>query len=61
MAANLRRTRESRGLTQEGLALEAGLDRSFLADLEAGRHSCMIDRLYDLAAALDVAPSALVE
>lgn len=57
---NLRRLRTERGLTQETLALRANLDRSFLADLEATRHSCTIDRLFDIAAALEVEPSELL-
>jgi len=52
--ARLRRLRLERDLTQERLALEAGFDRSFLVDVEAGHHSLMLDRVFDLATALDV-------
>jgi hypothetical protein len=43
------------------LALTAGFDRSFLSDLESGRHSCMVDRVFDLAAALGVDASSLLD
>lgn len=59
-ARNLRQARENRGLTQESLALKSGMDRSFIADLEAARHSCMADRLFDLAVALEVPASFLL-
>lgn len=61
LGLRLRHAREARGLTQERLALLAGLDRSFLADVEAGRHSCMVDRLFDLAQALDMQPHELLD
>ncbi len=56
----VRSLREAQGVTQERLALDAGLDRSFLADVESGRHSILLDRVYDLAAALKVDVSALL-
>ena len=37
------------------------MDRSFVADVERGRHSLMLDRLFDLAKALDVSAGALLE
>ena len=58
--SRLRALRESKGLTQERLALDAGLDRSFLVDVESGHHSLMLDRVFDLARALDVPASCLV-
>lgn len=57
----LRELRTERGLTQETLADAAGMDRSFVADVERGRHSLMLDRLFDLAKALDVSAGALLE
>jgi transcriptional regulator with XRE-family HTH domain len=46
--------RLERGITQEDLALSADIDRSLLIDVEKGRRSLLIERLYDLAQALDV-------
>lgn len=50
----VRDLRIERGITQEALALSADIDRSLLIDLEKGRRSLLFERLYDLAAALDV-------
>ena len=61
LGARIRAEREARGLSQEQLALTAGFDRSFLSDLESGRHSCMVDRVFDLAEALGVDASSLLD
>ncbi|MSY83721.1 MAG: helix-turn-helix domain-containing protein [Actinobacteria bacterium] len=47
-------------MTQEALAAAAGMDRSFLVDVETGRHSLMLDRLFDLAAALNASAADLI-
>ena len=47
-------------MTQEALALSADIDRSLLIDLEKGRRSLLFERLYDLAAALDVPITEIV-
>lgn len=57
----IRDLRLERGLTQEQLALAADIDRSLLIDLEKGRRSLLFERLYDLAAALDVSITAIVQ
>ncbi|MDQ1246501.1 MAG: hypothetical protein QG597_869 [Actinomycetota bacterium] len=56
----LRELREGKDWTQERLALAAGLDRSFLVDVEGGHHSLMLDRVFDVAAALDVSADELL-
>lgn len=53
-AANLRRLRKERGLSQEALAHEAGIDRTYVSALERSVYSVSIDVLAELAAALDV-------
>ena len=58
---HIRDLRLERGLTQEQLALAADIDRSLLIDLEKGRRSLLFERLYDLAAALDVSITAIVQ
>jgi transcriptional regulator with XRE-family HTH domain len=50
-----------RGLTQEALALSADIDRSLLIAVEKGRRSLLFERLYDLAAALDVPIGEIVQ
>jgi len=50
-----------RGLTQEALSLESGLSRNQLIAVEWGRSSVAVERLFDLAAALDVSVLRLLE
>lgn len=57
--ATIRRLRQEAGLTQEQVALAAGLDRPFLVQIEGGKRSLMVERLPDLAWALGVQVSAL--
>lgn len=59
-AARLREVRVGRGITQEQLAQAAGLDRSFYVEVETGKHSLALDRVFDLAEALNVTARDLV-
>jgi transcriptional regulator with XRE-family HTH domain len=53
----LRALRRERGLSQEGLALEADLERNFISLLELGRNSASIRTLFKLCGVLAIAPS----
>lgn len=53
-ASRLRDLRREAGLSQEVVAHQAGLDRSFYVEIETAKHSVMLDRVYDIAAALGV-------
>jgi transcriptional regulator with XRE-family HTH domain len=55
-AANLRRLRHARGLSQEDLAYEADLSRSYLSQLEKGVFHASIKIIGKLAEALDAEP-----
>ena len=57
----LKRVRSSRGLSQEALALEADIDRSFLSKLERGVRQPTITVIFKLCNALDYRPEKLVE
>lgn len=61
LAENLRTWRERRGLSQESLAHEAGIDRSYVSLLENLKYSASLDMIEKLAAALDVEPLALLQ
>ncbi len=50
----LRVWREHRGLTQEALATSAGVGKSYISQLEAGRKSGSIDAMRRLASVLKV-------
>lgn len=59
-AANLRRARLSAGLSQEGLADAAGLDRTYISSLERAIYSATIDVVDRLADAVGVEASDLL-
>ncbi|MBN8980086.1 MAG: helix-turn-helix transcriptional regulator [Rhizobiales bacterium] len=54
VAWNLRRLRVERGISQEGLAYEANIDRAYVGGLERRSHNPTVDLLDRLAATLDV-------
>lgn len=50
----LRSFRKARGYTQETLAFEAGIDRTYVSLLELGARSPTLDTIFALCAALGV-------
>lgn len=56
---NLRRLRVAKGLSQERLALEAGIDRSYVGRVERGSENVTITRLEAFAMVLDVSVAQL--
>lgn len=57
----LRRLRKEAGLSQEHLALDAGIERNFVSLIERGVNQPTIRVMFKLAAALHIAPSELVK
>lgn len=53
--------RKARGWSQEKLALESGLARSYLGGVERGQRNIALLNILRLATALDCPPSALLE
>jgi transcriptional regulator with XRE-family HTH domain len=60
LAENLVHLRRSRGLTQEVLAFESGLHRTFVAHVERLARNPSLDNIERLAHALGVAPYELL-
>lgn len=58
---NVRKARRLRGLSQEQLALEAEIKRSYISDLERGARNPTVRLLGRLAQALNVKPEELVK
>jgi transcriptional regulator with XRE-family HTH domain len=56
----IREAREKRGLSQERLAFEAGLDRTFISSIEAGRRNITFASLLKVTKALDLKPAELL-
>jgi transcriptional regulator with XRE-family HTH domain len=60
-ARNLRKARHDKGLSQEALAHEAEVDRTYISALERGVYSATIDMVDKLANVLSVEASTLLE
>jgi transcriptional regulator with XRE-family HTH domain len=60
-ATNLRRLRHAKGLSQDELAYEAGVSRSYLSQIEKGVFYASLKILGRLADALDVEPAELLK
>jgi transcriptional regulator with XRE-family HTH domain len=56
----LREYRKKAGFTQEGLALEANIERNYVSLIELGRNQPTITVIFKLAKALGVKPSKLI-
>ncbi len=54
VAANVRRIRVALGVSQERLAFDAGIDRSYLGELERGEGNPTVDVLERIAGTLGV-------
>nr|WP_316629494.1 helix-turn-helix transcriptional regulator [uncultured Brevundimonas sp.] len=60
LAWNVRTLRTAKGLSQERLAVDASVDRTWVSQLERGNGNTSIDVLDRLATALDVPLAALL-
>lgn len=60
-ARNLRKFRRQKGFSQETLAHEAGVDRTYISALERSLYSASITMVEKLAIVLGVEPAALLE
>ena len=60
VAAAVRKARKNLGLSQEDLALEAGLDRTYISQVERGTRNCTVVGLARLARALKTTPDRLL-
>ncbi|WP_214471761.1 helix-turn-helix transcriptional regulator [Mesorhizobium sp. dw_380] len=54
LAANLRRLRHLRGLSQDDLAYDAGVSRSYLSQIEKGKYYASLKFLGKLSVVLQV-------
>ncbi len=61
LARNLRRLRAERGLSQEELAHRAGVNRNYVGMIEREENAATVDTMEQLAAALDVDATDLID
>jgi transcriptional regulator with XRE-family HTH domain len=57
----LRQLRRERGLSQEDLAFESGYHRTYISLLERGKKSPSLKTLFQLANALNIQPSEIID
>ena len=60
-AGNLRRLRHAKELSQDDLAYEADISRSYLSQLEKGAFYASLKIVGKIATVLDVAPAELLK
>ena len=57
----IRKLRKEKGLSQEGLAAEAELDRTYISDIELGTRNFGVKNLIKIARALEVNSTYLLK
>lgn len=61
LAMNIKRLRADKGFSQEALALECGLHRTFVAHVEREVRNISLDNIEKIAKALGVSVSQLLD
>jgi transcriptional regulator with XRE-family HTH domain len=61
LGRNVREARRRAGLSQEQLAFDAGMKRSYVSDLERGTRNPSVKAIERLAIALAIEPSELLQ
>ena len=60
LGAKIRAMRNRKGLSQDGLALQCGLDRSYMGRIERGEVNITVDKLYQISELLGCEPADLL-
>jgi transcriptional regulator with XRE-family HTH domain len=61
LAKNMRRLRAARGISQEALAYECGITRTYLSSVERSERNVSIDNISRIAKGLQVEPWQLLK
>jgi transcriptional regulator with XRE-family HTH domain len=56
----VRTARLALGLSQEKLAFDCGLDRTYISSVERGKRNVSLINIHKLAGALEISPTALL-
>ena len=60
VARNLRILRKQKGLSQEDLVLQAGINRNYVGQIEREEKSPTVDVIEKLSSSLEVSPASLL-
>lgn len=56
----IRKKRIEKKITQEALALQCGIDRSYIGRIERGEVNITVEKLYEIAAVLEISAKELL-
>ena len=56
----IRTQRTQQGITQESLALQCGIDRSYMGRIERGEVNLTVEKLYEIASVLGASAKELL-
>ena len=56
----IRKQRTQQGITQESLALQCGIDRSYMGRIERGEVNLTVEKLYEIASVIGVSAKELL-
>lgn len=59
-AANIKRIRMEKGITQSAIADKVGITDKYISDIETGRKPCSLDTLVSISNALNIEPYELL-
>lgn len=60
LGTKIRSMRNRKGFSQDGLALQCGLDRSYMGRIERGEVNITVDKLYQISELLGCEPADLL-
>jgi transcriptional regulator with XRE-family HTH domain len=60
LGEELRKAREAAGLTQQQVAARAQMDRAYVSEIERGKVSLSVERLFRLCEAIGIRPSVIL-
>jgi transcriptional regulator with XRE-family HTH domain len=61
VAANIRRCRKERGLSQQDFAYDIEMDRTYFGGIERGERNVSIDNIERIAKGLNISPHLLLK
>ena len=59
--SRVRRLRNQRGMSQQALAFQCGLDRTYIGSVERGERNISLANIHKIATGLEVQPSELLD